>query len=309
MKKLALLAVAVLLIPTMVSGQCTPVPDAWEWYGDPYVLPTGLIPIFAGQTLTWAGSSAGTVLAMCLLYNGVTEAGSYVNDTEGWTFGEDANVCYEVEDDGTWSCWYWYFSVTASLEAVLGTIDTVWLVAALCNDVTGELDPTCVIAGEYDTMIAYFEVVVPPPPIEIFQDSLTSVDEGVASAYIAFDLCNGDPAADPRTYQYTITSLGLIGSALNVSGEIVDVGPGECGTVYAVLDASEAVACDYDTLTIIGFWNAPGPGGIYDTCVQVIHVITPLEVPLFTTPVITIMVLAMILAAAVILRRRVASKA
>lgn len=305
MKKLALLALAILLVPSIVNAACYP--GVMEWYGDPYVLPEGLIPIFAGQTLYW--DDPPTSLAMCLNYNGITYGGSYITDTEGWTFGGDANLCYELEDDGTWSCWYWYFTITASVEATLGTIDTVWLLATMCDDVTGELDPACITPSDYDTMIAYFEVVEPPPPIEIFQDTLTNVDEGVNEAYIMFEICNGDPAADPREYDYTITSLGYIGDAINTSGTILDVGPGECGRVYAVLDASLANECDYDTLTIIGFFDETGPGGIYDTCVQVVHVITSLPVPLFTTPVITVMVLAMILAAAVILRRRVASKA
>lgn len=302
MKKLALLALAVLLVPSMLNATCYPA-DGWEWYGDPYVMPEGNIPIFGGQTLVWED------LAMCLNYNGITYAASMITDTEGWTFGEDANVCYEVEDDGTWSCWYWYFSATAPLEVTIGTIDTVYMVAVMCDDVTNEVDASCVIPGPLDTMIAYFEVVAPPKAIEIFQDTFTNVDEGVSSAYIRFELCNGDPAADPRDYEYSITSLGLIGDALDIADEVLGVPAGECATVYAIVDASIALDCDYDTLTIIGFFDETGPGGIYDTCVQVLHVITPLDVPLFTTPVITVMVLAMILAAAVILRKRVTSNA
>jgi hypothetical protein len=301
MKRLALLALAVLLVPSIVNAACYPA-NAWEWYGDPFLMPEGLIPIFAGQTLEYE-------LAMCLNYNGSTAAGSYVTDTEGWTFGMDANVCYGLSDDGTWSCWYWYESVTADLAATIGTIDTVWMIATMCDDVTDELDPACVISGPLDTMIAYFEVVEPPPPIEIFQDTLTNVDEGVTEAYIMFEICNGDPAADPRNYDYTITSKGLVGPAVDVSGTAVGVAAGECERVYAVVDASAAYDCDFDTLTIIGWYDPTGPDIFYDTCVQVIHVITALPVPLFTTPVITVMVLAMILAAAVILRRRVASKA
>ena len=60
---------------------------------------------------------------------------------------------------------------------------------------------------------------------------------------------------------------------------------------------------------MIGFFNAPGPGGIYDTCVQAIVVVEAVPVPLFTRPVVTIMVLAMILAAAVVMRRRATSVA
>jgi hypothetical protein len=60
-------------------------------------------------------------------------------------------------------------------------------------------------------------------------------------------------------------------------------------------------------LTIIA-WDA-ATGTVYDTCVQVVHVVEPVPVPLFTTPVVTILVLAMILAAAVIMKRTAISKA
>jgi hypothetical protein len=66
--------------------------------------------------------------------------------------------------------------------------------------------------------------------------------------------------------------------------------------------------CTYDTLTII-VWSLAGPTIWYDTCVQRVHVVTPVPVPLFTVPVVTILVLALILAAAVFMRRRAVSRA
>jgi hypothetical protein len=46
-----------------------------------------------------------------------------------------------------------------------------------------------------------------------------------------------------------------------------------------------------------------------DTCVQVIHVVEPSSVPLFTVPVVTILVLALILAVAIFMRRRAVNRA
>ena len=50
-------------------------------------------------------------------------------------------------------------------------------------------------------------------------------------------------------------------------------------------------------------------GDTYDTCVQLIHIVDPVPVPLFSAPVVTILVLAMLLTAAVLMRRRAANKA
>lgn len=306
MKKFALLALMILLVPNMVHAQCGQVGTGLEWYGDPFVLPEGNIPIFAGQTLEWATSGEGTCLAICFTTpEGATDwGGSMVLDSEtGWVYGQDFGVCWEMEEAN--GCWYWYFDVTAPLDAVVGTINTCYLITTYCDAVLCELDP----ALATDTMIAYFEVVIPPPEIAIFQDTLTEVDQGVTAAYIPFQICNGDPNADPREYDYRITSLGTVGPALNQTGTLVDVPGGDCAWVYGIVDASAAEVDDEDVLTIIGFFDATGPGGIYDTCVQAIVIVEPVPVPLFTRPVVTIMVLAMILAAAVVMKRRATSVA
>ncbi|MCU0639576.1 MAG: hypothetical protein MUF59_06885, partial [Candidatus Krumholzibacteria bacterium] len=96
-------------------------------------------------------------------------------------------------------------------------------------------------------------------------------------------------------------------AALNTTGTVTGVLGGLCADVYGIVDAGDANVCDYDTLTIIA-WDA-ATGTVYDTCVQVVHVVEPVPVPLFTTPVVTILVLAMILAAAVIMKRTAISKA
>ncbi len=307
MKKLLLLALAILIIPNLVHAQCTPVGTGLEWYGDPFIMPAGNIPIFAGQTLEWATSEAGGCLAICITApEGADElCGTMVLDSEtGWIYGQDFGTCWLMEEaDG---CWYWYFDVTAPLDAVVGTINTCYFITTYCNDISGELDPACAT----DSMLVYFEVVEPPVEIEIFQDTLTEVDQGVTSAYIPFQICNGDPSADPRDYEYWITSVGSVRiPAIDQSGTILAVPPGDCGWVYGIIDASAAEIGDTDELTILGFFDETGPGGIYDTCVQEIIIVEAVGVPLFTRPVVTIMVLAMILAAAVVMRRRASSVA
>ncbi|MDD3642125.1 MAG: hypothetical protein PHQ19_01475, partial [Candidatus Krumholzibacteria bacterium] len=93
---------------------------------------------------------------------------------------------------------------------------------------------------------------------------------------------------------------------INQPGQVT-VDGGACLDIYGIIDAGAANVCDYDELTIIAWDNATGT--VYDTCVQLIHVVTPVPVPLLTAPVVTILVLAMILAAAVIIRRAMAAGA
>ena len=292
MKKLVLLALVALFVPSIVSAQCAPPSEMW-WHSGYIVAETA--EVFAGATIGWYE------LVPCL--DGlVTDICVFGTDDEGWVFGEDHLLCWpDYVADGCYG--YWYLDVTAALDAPIGLINNVEIRLTHCES------DVCMVECYQDAMPVAVEVVEPPPEIEIFQDTLTAIDLGVNQAFVSFEICNGDPAADPRDYEYWITSLGYVGPALDVADEILGVAGGTCEYVYGVLDASAAAECDYDTLTIIGFFNASGPGGIYDTCVQVVHVIQPLPVPLFTTPVVTIMVLAMVLAAAVIMRRRATSKA
>mgnify|MGYP001058959460 CR=1 FL=1 len=293
MKKLVLLTLVVLLAPSIVSAQCSPPADMW-WHSS-YIVPE-TAEVFAGALVGWYE------LVPCFSFT--TNLCVFGTDSEGWVFGEDHLLCYGPYEEPEGACYgYWYLDVTAPVDAPIGLVNNVQLHLTHCES------DVCMTACSQDTMFVAVTVVEPPPEIEIFQDTLTNVDLGVNEAFIPFEICNGDPAADPRDYDWRVTSLGYVGTAINQSGELLGVPGGACEYVYGVIDASTAAECDYDTLTIIGFFDATGPGGVYDTCVQVIHVIQPLPVPLFTTPVVTIMVLAMVLAAAVIMRRRVASRA
>jgi hypothetical protein len=293
MKKLVLLTLVVLLAPSIVSAQCAPPADLW-WHSG-YIVPE-TAEIFAGATIGWYE------LVPCFSFT--TTLCIFGMDDEGWVFGEDHELCYGPYEEPDGACYgFWYLDITAALDAPIGLVNNVEIHLTHCES------DVCMTLCSQDTMFVAVTVVEPPPPIEIFQDTLTNVDLGVNEAYIPFQICNGDPAADPADYLYRITSLGHVGAAINQNGTLVGVAGGTCEYAYGVIDASAAAECDYDTLTIIGYVNPSGPGDFYDTCVQVIHVITPLPVPLFTTPVVTIMVLVMVLAAAVIMRRRVTSRA
>jgi len=290
MKKLALLALVALFVPSIVSAQCNP-PSGMHWHSSYIVGETA--EMFAGATLLW------DQLVPCIEDNPSTVC-VFGEDDEGWTWNEDHLLCYGPYDPGCYGMWF--LDVTSDPLALPGLVNNARLILTYCES------GVCMTACGLDTMFVEITIVLPPPEIEIFQDTLTNVDMGVNQAFIPFQVCNGDPAADPRDYDYLITSLGHVGPALNTTGSLTGVPGGECEYVYGIVDASTASECDYDTLTIVGFYKA-GPLKVYDTCVQVIHVIQPLPVPLFTTPVVTIMVLAMVLAAAVIMRRRATSKA
>jgi hypothetical protein len=94
------------------------------------------------------------------------------------------------------------------------------------------------------------------------------------------------------------------GFRLNAGGS-VSVSGGECKDIYGIVDAGTAITCTYDTLSIV-VWSTTPPA-LYDTCVQVIHVVEPTSVPMFTPPVVAILVLALILIAAIFMRRRMRS--
>jgi PKD repeat protein len=163
-------------------------------------------------------------------------------------------------------------------------------------------DPFTRVMYREDTLFVY--IVEAPPALVIYQDTLTLVERGQTQAYIPFQICNQDECAPLTTHNYNIKSKGHIGTAINTTGS-EEIPGGECRDVYGVLNAGTALACAYDTLTIIVWAGSPA---VYDTCVQVVHVIVPLPVPLFTAPVVTILVLALILAAAVFMRRRAVSR-
>lgn len=213
------------------------------------------------------------------------------------------------------SGYVWNLTITAEIPctgATPGMIDTIFANIAFADtDRNCDMPPQGCPGGwggtgtDYLTIYQPFEVVAPPPTVTIYQDSLYFLEEGLAAGYIPFGIANDNYCYPLSNFDYVITSKGHIGGVISDSGS-GSAGAGELVTVYTIMDASLADACDYDTLTIIA-WNATA--GDYDTCVQIVHVIEPAAVPLFTAPVVTIMVLAMILAAAVIMRRHAVSKA
>ncbi len=198
--------------------------------------------------------------------------------------------------------------ITVPCSVTVGTTNMV--IAIQCfSDVNGVCAPEagdCEDSYYSGTLRHYIdtlmiEIVESPPALSILQDTLYFIEQGVTAGYIPFSICNGDPCAPPTDYNYTITSLGLVGPALAMSETIVGVTGGTCGDVYGIVNAGAAEVCDYDTLTIIA-WDA-GTGTVYDTCVQAIHVVEPVPVPVFSAPVVTLLVLAMITAAAIVMKR------
>jgi C1A family cysteine protease len=255
-----------------------------------YEFPAEVVDIYAGQVL------GPFELAVCI--EGPDTICVHAEDTEGWYVTGDLDECTFLDEDGCHGFWQVY--VEAPLDAQICDYDTVRAILSVC-DVNGFCAPHCAT----DTTTLVIHVVEPPPALEIFQDTLTFVDMGVSEAFVAFQLCNGNPAAGPRDYGYVITSIGYVGQAINQTGTLLDVPGGECGDVYASIDASTAVTCDYDTLTIVA-WSEPGPGIVYDTCVQVIHVVAPLPVPLFSGRTMAVLGIALIAVAAVFFRKRFA---
>jgi C1A family cysteine protease len=277
-----------------VSPPYTPAPcinDASALYLDPdYLFPSGVVDIYPGQVL------GPYDLALCI--EGSDTVCIHAEDTEDWYVTGDLDECGVYADD----CFgVWQVFVEAPLTAVINDYDTVRAILAVC-DVNGVCAPACGV----DTTTLVLQVVEPPPSIEVFQDTLTEVDQGVTQAFIPFQICNGNPASSPRDYNYNITSLGLVGPAIDQSGTLLQMPGGDCGNVYGQIDASGASLDDTDTLTIIA-WTGTGEDLAYDTCVQVIVVVEPVPVPLLSTVTLALLGLAAVTAAAFYLRRRAAN--
>jgi len=232
-----------------------------------YNFPAGVQDIFPGQELTYD-------FAICMYSTDEaledTICLHVVGPPDGYDLSGDINEgSIAILTSGCWG----YTDIECDLA---------------CMDVT-------VGRPDIDTLILH--VVPPPPALVILQDTLSFVEQGVTAAYVPFAVCNSDPCT-PGDYEWLITSIGYVGGPISQGGAQTIAG-GDCYTVYGIIDASASGVCEYDTLTIVA-WR----GDLYDTCVQAIHIVEPIEVPLFTTPVVTILILAMILAAAVFLRRR-----
>ena len=332
MKKLiVVLALALLILPGIVQAQT----KGCGWDGDPALrygwnymdgLPyhqpgADQADIYAGGSITrelGCYNAAATWLpAGCKAAAGDTLC-AHVTDKLGWTISGSPALDAAVILPGPGYIWYQYVTITAPCAVTICQYDTVIVQVAYWNTFLGHCDPACGDCKDpnirptdglqyysKDTLVVH--VIESPPALGVFQDTLTLVDRGQTQAYIPFSVCNQDNCAPLTTYGYSIKSKGHVGPALNVTST-VQVSGGDCKDVYGIIDAGAASACQFDTLKII-VWTTVGTPTKYDTCVQRIHVVEPSPVPLFTVPVVTILVLALILAAAVFMRRRAVSRA
>jgi len=309
MKRLTLITIALLMVPVFALASATTEGDP-AFYVD---FGEDTHDLIAGETFCWTVGPCnfGFVSGACTATDTFC---MWATSTAGWTITADPPLeeCQIVEPGYLW----WNdICITVPCEVSICDYDTLTIYMGYCDDL-GVCDHTVadcedpnIYSGNpyYSTDQVILHIVESPPALYILQDTLYFVEQGQTAAYIPFSICNGDPCAAPTVYDYTISSKGLVGGGFPQAGSTDPVTGGECLDVYAVVDAGGAAICDYDTLTIIAWDQATGIA--YDTCVQVIHVIEPVPVPLFTTPVVTVLVLAMILSAAVFMRKRAASRA
>lgn len=313
MKKFAILVFALILLPGVLNAQGPVIKD-----GDPAFFvqfSTPLAQVIPGETYCdyAAPANFGFVSPLCTAMD--TFCFHYYDDL-GWTIEGITAAEGEAFTLNSGSYFWADVCITVPCDVEIGTTNTLTWVYAF-TDVSGTCQPDsgdCVDPNVYSSVNRWstismdFEVVVAPPALYILQDTLYLVEQGQTAAYVPFSICNGDPCAPPTSYDYNIKNVGVVGRipVIDQSGTAADVPGGDCEDVYGIIDAGDAFVCDYDVLTII-VWAQDG--SIYDTCVQEIHIVEPVPVPLFTTPVVTILVLAMILAAAVIMKRTAVSKA
>jgi hypothetical protein len=340
-KLFIVLALLVLLVPGIVLGACSQQGDPYIRYGwicgdvgpcacnipgwNPPAGGTNCLP--PGQYypagFDTVDAYAGLQLAMDVMMgnhaldNPDTFCARVFGYPAGWTFSGNPALGAGIILNPGYGWWQTTY-INVPCNAVMGSYNRVIIQenyfptsGAPCIDCGDNEVPNfrACSSGDPCTRVMYREdtlfvhIVAAPPALAILQDTVTVVERGQTQAYIAFHICNQDECAPLTTHNYNIKSKGHVGAAINTSGS-VGIPGGECRDVYGVLNAGTAVACTWDTLTIIAW-----VGSTYDTCVQRVHVIEPLSVPLFTAPVVTILVLALILAAAVFMRRRAVSRA
>jgi hypothetical protein len=322
MKKLSLVLV-LLLVPGFALGQeCTATPegDPCLWYSATQYLGTNTIEMTAGETvcIPCDPTNCGLWSSTC---TGEDTFCVYAIDDLGWviTGTPPLGSCFLLPPEG----YYWpqEICITAPCDVEPCDWNTLYIYETFCNAEL-ECDVDCVPPDPcddpnvipYGTFYAgdtiFIHIVESPPALYIEQDSVYFVERGQVGAYVPFTICNGDACADPTVYNYTITCQNLVGATLcggfPQSDDTDPIEGGECSDVYALVNASGSSNGHKAELEIIA-WDLTGV--VYDTCVQIVEVIEPVPVPLFTTPVVTILVLAMILAAAVIMRRRAVSRA
>jgi hypothetical protein len=268
--------------------------------------------VIAGETVCWELGPAnfGFVSSTC------TESDTFcmeAYDTEGWVITGDPQL---------WACmildpgyvWWQDICVTVPGGVEIGDTDTITAIMSYCNasnicrpDCGDCEDPNWQSGEPYyymDTIVLH--VVESPPMLEILQDSLTLVWGEQSAAYVSFTICNMDPYSIPRVYDYSIMNRGHVGAGFPQGGSTDPVAGGECEEVFGIVDATFSNECDMDTLTIVA-WDSE-TGTVYDTCVQIIHVVFPLPVSLFTAPVVAVLVLVIMLTSAVIMKKHIIGK-
>ena len=307
MKRFMLVMLAMLLVPTVLFATAEGDPAFYVDFGE------DTHDMIAGETYCWTVGPCnfGFVSATC---TGTDTFCVYAYETAGWTITADPPLeeCYLL-DPGY--LWWQDICVTVPCDVSVCDYDTLYAFVSLCEDLVcvHDLGDPCedpnLYGGDpyYYSDMVIIHVVESPPALYILQDSLYLVEQGQTAAYIPFSICNGDACADATVYGYSITSTGTVGGGFPQTGTTDPIPGGECLDIYGVVDAGAASICDYETLTIIAWDDLTGT--VYDTCVQLIHVVEPVPVPLFTTPVVTILVLAMILAAAVFMRKHAINRA
>ncbi len=222
-----------------------------------------------------------------------------VYDTKGWNITSDpaAFSCRELAAGGTWNQ---QICVVPPCAAASGELDTLYAVMAYC-DLDGICSPDC---DGNDTTMVVLSAADPGEDITIEQADRYYVEIGITEASVPFQLCNPNPCASPTVYNYQITSPGYSSGgcvipSIDQSGSTGSVGGGDCEAVYASLDASEACVGDTASLQIVA-WT----GSVSDTCVQIVEIIEPIPVPVFSPVILVVMVLGLILVAAIVFKRR-----
>jgi hypothetical protein len=271
--------------------------------------------IEAGKTVSWnvAPGNFGFVSASC---SGTDTFCLHIYDTAGWTITAEPPIesCHVLEPA---YIWWQNIGITAPCDVAVCDNDTLIIVMVYCDgdetcnhecrDTPGCEDPNWYGGAPYysaDTVILH--VVESAPALHITQDSLSNVGFSQSQNYVPFSICNGDPCADANAYNYTISCTPLVVGSLCTdfpqSGSTGPILGGECENVYAVVDAGVAEVCDMAELTIIA-WDA-ATGTVYDTCVQVIHCVPIMPVPLTTPAAIVIITAAVITTAFFMMRKR-----
>jgi hypothetical protein len=322
---IAAFTLALMLMPAVALAQ----PPGCSWQGDPIMrygfgqydnLPynqpgNDFANVYPGGSLTYivAPFNPGVTLYPPLTCRGTDTLCFHAVSKKGWILAADPALgTPEILDPGY--IWYQEISITAPCDANIGDKDT--LIARACyTNIAGVCAPECGDCADPNTRtstgIKYYNadtlivtIVAAPAAITVLQDTLTMVESGQSQAYIPFSICNAEECAPLTLFNYNIRSRGHIGGAINTTST-VEIDGGACKDVYGVINAGTAISCTYDTLTIIA-WSAAAPI-VYDTCVQVVHVIENCcGVPVFTPAGAAILVLALVLVAAVFMRRRIA---